>query len=313
VNSSTNTPTDAAVAVIKGTDRAIAMTTDCNSRYVFADPYKGAMMAVSETARNIICSGGQPLGVTNCLNFGNPYDPEVYYQFVNAIKGMGEACRKFDTPVTGGNVSFYNQNPEGPVYPTPTIGMVGLLENIKNKMTLDFKEEGDVIYVLGEITNDINCSEYLHKVCNVNYSPAPKFDLDKEFDLQKQVSELISKQFIRSAHDVSEGGLFITLCEGGFNRDLGFSIQTKNTIRKDAFLFGEGQSRVVVTVTIDKVKEFENFLADFPYEKIGVVSTGEMVVDGVFWGEIDWWKERYDSAIENYLSKEEADSALSMI
>ncbi len=130
VNSTTNFPADAAVVVVKETKKGIAITTDCNSRYVFADPYNGTMMAVSEAARNIVCSGGVPLGVTNCLNFGNPYDPEVYYQFVNAIKGMGEACRKFDTPVTGGNVSFYNQNPDGPVYPTPTIGMVGLLEDI---------------------------------------------------------------------------------------------------------------------------------------------------------------------------------------
>ena len=251
--------------------------------------------------------------VTNCLNFGNPYDPEVYYQFVHAIKGMGEACRKFDTPVTGGNVSFYNQNPEGPVYPTPTIGMVGLLENMKNKMTLDFKEEGDVIYLLGTITNDINCSEYLHKICQNKFSPAPYFDLEEEYRLQQKLSELISKQLIRSAHDVSEGGLFVTLCESSFNRELGFSIQTKSTIRKDAFLFGEGQSRVVVTVTIDKVKEFENVLKDFPFEKIGVVSTGEVVIDGDFWGTIDWWKEKYDTAIENYLSKEEAGSALASI
>src|SRR6476661_3762770 len=130
VNASTNAPSDAAVVLVRETGKALAVTVDCNSRYVFADPYKGAMIAVSEAARNIVCSGGQPLGVTNCLNFGNPYDPEVYYQFVNAIKGMGEACRKFDTPVTGGNVSFYNQNPDGPVFPTPTIGMVGLVEDL---------------------------------------------------------------------------------------------------------------------------------------------------------------------------------------
>ena len=148
-NASTNAPTDAPVVLVKGTNKGLALTTDCNSRYVYADPYKGAMIAVSEAARNIVCSGGQPLGVTNCLNFGNPYDPEVYYQFVHAIKGMGEACRKFDTPVTGGNVSFYNQNPDGPVYPTPTIGMVGLLGKYKDKMTLDFKKEGDVIYLIG--------------------------------------------------------------------------------------------------------------------------------------------------------------------
>jgi phosphoribosylformylglycinamidine synthase subunit PurL len=313
VNSSTNTPTNAAIVVVKGTKKALAVTTDCNSRYVFADPYKGAMIAVSEAARNIVCSGGQPLGVTNCLNFGNPYDPEVYYQFVYAIKGMGDACRKFDTPVTGGNVSFYNQNPEGPVYPTPTIGMVGLLENIKNKMTLDFKKESDVIYLIGKITNDINCSEYLHKIRKIDFSPAPYFNLDEEYDLQKKVSQIISQQLIRSAHDVSEGGLFVALCEGGFNRELGFSLRSKSIIRKDAFLFGEGQSRVVVTVTIDKVKEFENFMQGFPCEQIGVVSTGEVVIDGEFWGTIDWWKGRYDTAIENYLSKEEAGSALAAI
>ena len=320
VNSSTNTPSDASIIVVKEVPqkagqalKALAVTTDCNSRYVFADPYKGAMIAVSEAARNIVCSGGQPLGVTNCLNFGNPFDPEVYYQFVHVIKGMGEACRKFDTPVTGGNVSFYNQNPEGPVYPTPTIGMVGLLESIKNKMTLDFKEEGNVIYLLGPINNDINCSEYLHNIRKIGFSPAPHFELEEEYHLQKKLAELISNHFIRSAHDISEGGLFTALCESSFNRELGFSIQTKSTIRKDAFLFGEGQSRVVVTVTVDKVKEFENFLQDLPYEKIGVVSTGEIVVDGDFWGTIDWWQEKYDTAIENYLSKEEAGSALTSI
>ncbi len=128
-NCSTNEPSDAAIVLVKGTSKAIAMTTDCNSRYVLADPYKGTMIAVAEAARNIVCSGGTPLGVTNCLNFGNPYQPEVYYQFVHSVKGMGAACLKFDTPVTGGNVSFYNQHAEGSVYPTPTIGMVGLLEH----------------------------------------------------------------------------------------------------------------------------------------------------------------------------------------
>lgn len=312
-NSSTNTPTDAPVVHVKGTKKGLAITTDCNSRYVYADPYKGAMIAVSEAARNIVCSGGQPLGVTNCLNFGNPYDPEVYYQFVHAIKGMGEACRKFDTPVTGGNVSFYNQNPDGPVYPTPTIGMVGLLEDINEKMTMDFKEEGDIIYLLGVVNNDISCSEYLHKVCGVNFSPAPYFNLDEEYELQQTVASVIKKKLIRSAHDISEGGLFTALCESGFNRELGFSIQIKGDTRKDAFLFGEAQSRVIVTVPVDVMREFEAALGSFPFEKIGVVSSGEIVVDGDFWGTADWWKEAYDTAIENYLSREEAGSALSSI
>jgi phosphoribosylformylglycinamidine synthase len=312
-NTSTNAPTDAPLVIVKGTKKALAVTTDCNSRYVYADPYKGTMIAVSEAARNIVCSGGLPLGVTNCLNFGNPYDPEVYYQFVQAIKGMGEACRKFDTPVTGGNVSFYNQNPDGPVYPTPTIGMVGLLEDINDKMTLDFKEEGDVIYMLGENTNDINSSQYLSKLCGVDYSPAPHFELEEEFALQQKIASLIKDKLISSAHDISEGGLFVTLCESGFIRELGFSIITPGGIRKDATLFGEGQSRVVVTVELDKVKEFEAALNEFPFEKIGVVTSGEIVVDGDFWGTIDWWSEKYDTAIENYLSKEEAGSALSPI
>src|SRR4051812_28102628 len=162
-NASTNEPTDAAIVLAKPSEKALAVTTDCNSRYVFADPYRGAMIAVAEAARNITCSGGEPLGVTNCLNFGNPYDPEVYYQFVHAIKGMGEACKKFDTPVTGGNVSFYNQNPDGAVYPTPTIGMVGLLDSVDDKMTLDFKQMMDTIYLVGKSSNDINCSDYLHQ------------------------------------------------------------------------------------------------------------------------------------------------------
>ncbi|MBP9104292.1 MAG: phosphoribosylformylglycinamidine synthase subunit PurL [Chitinophagaceae bacterium] len=312
-NTSTNAPTDAPIVIIKGTKKALAITTDCNSRYVYADPYKGTMMAVSEAARNIVCSGGLPLGVTNCLNFGNPYDPEVYYQFVQAIKGMGEACRKFDTPVTGGNVSFYNQNPDGPVYPTPTIGMVGLLEDVDQRMTLDFKEEGNIIYVLGEITNDINSSQYLCKLCEVEYSPAPHFELENEFALQQTVASLITKGLVLSAHDISEGGLFVTLCESGFNRELGFSVITSGGIRKDASLFGEGQSRVVVSVALDKVKEFEASVKDIPFEKVGVVTSGEIVVDGDFWGTIDWWSEKYDTAIENYLLKEEAGAALSSI
>jgi len=207
VNASTNEPSDAAIVLVKETGKGLAITVDCNSRYVYADPYKGAMIAVAEAARNIVCSGAIPLGVTNCLNFGNPFDPEVYYQFVNAVKGMGEACQKFGTPVTGGNVSFYNQGPDGPVYPTPTIGMVGLVENLNKKMTLDFKNAGDIIYLLGDAKNDICSSEYLHKICGVNYSPAPHFDLEEEYILQPKVSALIQQGIIESAHDVSEGGL----------------------------------------------------------------------------------------------------------
>ncbi|MCH5599285.1 phosphoribosylformylglycinamidine synthase subunit PurL [Niabella ginsengisoli] len=310
VNASTNAPSDAAIVTVKGTTKGLAVTTDCNSRYVYADPYKGAMIAVSEAARNIVCSGGQPLGVTNCLNFGNPYIPELYYQFVNAVKGMGDACRKFDTPVTGGNVSFYNQNPDGPVNPTPTIGMVGLLENIEDKMTLGFKQEGDAIYILGKQNDDINSSEYLYHVHGVTKSPAPYFDLEEEFELQQLVTKLISQKLINSAHDVSEGGVFVNLCESGFVNGLGFSVSHIAGLRKDAFLFGEGQSRVIVTVAADKVNEFESAVGNAPFAKVGAVTGNIINVDGQNWGDIDKWQDAYDTAIEKYLSKETAAEAL---
>ncbi len=315
-NASTNSPSDAAVILVKGTTKALAVTTDCNSRYVFADPYIGCMIAVSEAARNIVCSGGQPLGVTNCLNFGNPYDPEVYYQFVHAIKGMGEACAKFDTPVTGGNVSFYNQSPDGAVFPTPTIGMVGLLENAKEKMTLDFKQAGDFIYLLGESTSDIGSSEYLHKICGIAYSTPPHFDLDKEYRLQQAVSALIRNKIIRSAHDLSEGGLFITLCESGFHRSLGFDVESgKPEIRTDAYWFGESQSRVVVTVSREKQKAFGQFFqsVNVAYEQLGTVTEREIILQGQNWGNIEDWKSKYDTAIENYLAGESAETALSAV
>jgi phosphoribosylformylglycinamidine synthase len=304
-NLNTNAPSDAAVVAINRTEKALVLTTDCNSRYVFADPFKGCMIAVSEAARNIVCSGGDPLGVTNCLNFGNPYDPEVYYQFVESIKGMSEACLKFDTPVTGGNVSFYNQSPSGPVYPTPTIGMVGLLDNVKNKMSLDFKNPGDVIYLLGKNPEDFHCSEYLHKICNVEYSPAPYFDIDEEFRLHKTVSSLIKDQLILSAHDISEGGLFVTLAESGFFKDLGFDVSQHNSsIRKDAYWFGEAQGRVVVSVSPRKINQFEKSIS-VPFEKLGTVTPREIIVDKESWGTINEWKNKYETVIENFLKNEE--------
>ena len=306
-NASTNAPSDAAIVVAKPTTKGLALTTDCNSRYVFADPYTGAMIAVAEAARNIVCSGGQPLGVTNCLNFGNPYDPEVYYQFVNAVKGMGEACDKFNTPVTGGNVSFYNQSPEGPVYPTPTIGMVGLLENVNDKMSMNFKTAGDVIYLIGVSRDDISCSEYLHKIHGVELSPAPYFNLDEELALQMAVENLIKEKRIVSAHDVSEGGLFVTLAESSFSNNLGFSITTKKTIRKDACLFGEAQSRVVVSVKNGQAEGIENLLTErkITFEKLGTVTGSLIEIDGENWGTITGWKQKYDNAIGNFMTEEE--------
>ncbi|MFN8308296.1 MAG: phosphoribosylformylglycinamidine synthase subunit PurL [Ferruginibacter sp.] len=315
-NASTNAPSDAAIVVAKPTGKALALTTDCNSRYVFADPYKGAMIAVAEAARNIVCSGGQPLGVTNCLNFGNPFDPEVYYQFVHAIKGMGEACIKFDTPVTGGNVSFYNQGPDGAVYPTPTIGMVGLLESASDKMTMDFKQEDDEIYLVGTQRNDINASEYLHKVHGVEYSPAPYFNLTEEYDVQAEIKKMIHKKLINSAHDLSEGGLFISLIESCFNRNKGFSIEAAyNDIRPDAYWFGESQSRVVVSVSKENRNDFNMLLEkmEMTVTYLGTVTSGRISVNGEDWGTVNEWKDKYENAIANLLAGHESEHALTAL
>ncbi len=311
-----NAPSDAAIVLAKPTSKALALTTDCNSRYVFADPYKGAMIAVAEAARNIVCSGAQPLGVTNCLNFGNPYDPEVYYQFTNAIKGMGEACLKFDTPVTGGNVSFYNQSPDGPVYPTPTIGMVGILDSAGDKMTLNFKNQGDSIYLLGQSRNDINSSEYLHKIVGEEFSPCPYFNLEEEFILQQTLISLIKNKLLQSAHDVSEGGLIITLLESAFTNELGFNVAANDiAIRKDAYWFGESQSRVVVSISAANEEAFKNVLQSsaVSFSLLGKVTAQAIKVDGEEWGAVMEWKDKYDNAIGDILKRHESEEAMSLI
>ena len=309
VNMSTNGPTDAAVVNIKDSNRALAMTVDCNSRYVHADPEIGCMIAVSEAARNISCSGGEPSAVTNCLNFGNPYNPEVYWQFVGAIKGMGKACEKFGTPVTGGNVSFYNQtvlkDKVEPVFPTPTIGMIGVIEDKKHITTIPFKAKGDLIYMICENRNDISQSEYLVKIHKIEKSPAPYFSLEEEYANQKQLRMLIKKGVINSAHDVSEGGVFVCLVEKAIASGLGFDITTDAAIRKDAYLFGESQSRIVVTVSQEKEDEFIDLmmLNGVEFDLMGHVTKGSIRIDDEDWGMTEEYKMIYDNAIGDAVSK----------
>jgi phosphoribosylformylglycinamidine synthase len=306
-NMSTNKPSDAGIVNIKGTNKALAMTVDCNSRYVHADPEVGTMIAVSEAARNITCSGGIPSAVTNCLNFGNPYNPESYWQFVGAIKGMSAACIKFSTPVTGGNVSFYNQTVtngvEIPVYPTPTIGMIGIVADKNKVMSLNFKQKGDLIFVIGNCTNDISSSEYLVSHHGIKKSPAPYFILDEEFNMQHAISNLIELEAINAAHDVSDGGLFVTLSEMSFPNELGFDIETDAEIRPDAFLFGEGQGRVVVSVTEEKEDLFiETMIASgVNFTLIGHVTKGKLQIDGEHFGFIKEVKSLYNDALGKHL------------
>jgi phosphoribosylformylglycinamidine synthase II len=304
VNMSTNAPSDAAIVNIKGTNKAIALKIDCNSRYVNADPEVGCAIAVSEAARNIVCSGGEPSAITNCLNFGNPYNPEVYWQFVGAIKGMGAACIKFETPVTGGNVSFYNQSSyEGPVFPTPTIGMLGVLKDKSKRMTLNFKNENDSIYLIGSSKNCISSSEYLYSYHKVKNTPAPSFDLNEEYEVQKAVKKVIQAGIIQSAHDCADGGLFITLLESSMVNGLGFDISSDETVRKDAFLFGESQSRVIVSVKKADEDKFIDLMlstqAEFEY--LGDVKGNELIVDGESFGKVSEAKKIFDNALGELL------------
>lgn len=315
VNMSTNFPTDAAIVNIKGTDKAIALTVDCNSRYIHADPETGCAIAVAEAARNIVCSGGLPSAITNCLNFGNPYNPEVYWQFVGSIKGMGKACTKFKTPVTGGNVSFYNQsssvgkaggNVSNAVFPTPTIGMLGILPNKKTATSLAFKNAGDKIYLIGERIEDINCSEYLYSYHGVKLSPAPYFNLDKEYDMQQTLIKVIENGLVQSAHDVSDGGLFIALAEAAMPNKLGFDVLTDSEIRQDAFLFGESQGRVIVSVSKKQEDAFVDMMvkSKIPFIVLGeVTKKGKFVIDDETYMTVEEATNIYDNALEKLITE----------
>jgi phosphoribosylformylglycinamidine synthase II len=302
----TNRPSDAAVVNVIGTNKAIVITVDCNSRYVYADPQKGTAIAVAEAARNITCAGGEPVAITNCLNFGNPYVPEVYWQFVGAIKGMGEACTKFETPVTGGNVSFYNQSTDdGPVFPTPTIGMLGVMDDVSNIMTSDFKQPDDLVYLIGESVNDIASSQYLASWHKILAAPAPHFDIDKEYDMHQVIKQLITHKMVQSAHDVADGGLFITLIESAMPNGLGFEIAADNTVRKDAFLFGEAQGRVVVSIAPADQERFVELMAtsEVEFSLLGTVTNGGLSIDEESFGHITDIKLVYDNVLHAILGE----------
>ncbi|WP_257656832.1 phosphoribosylformylglycinamidine synthase subunit PurL [Parapedobacter lycopersici] len=304
VNMITNRPSDAAVVAVKGTNKAVALTVDCNARYVHADPKTGCAIAVAEAARNITCAGGEPSAITNCLNFGNPYIPEVYWQFVKAIEGMSEACLKFETPVTGGNVSFYNQSPDGgSVFPTPTIGMLGVLDNTEHLMTLDFKAEGDFIYLVGESHNDIASSQYLASYHGVKASPAPYFNLDEEYATHQVIKHLIRERLIASAHDVADGGLYIALAESAMAGNFGFAIDSDSEIRKDAFLFGEAQGRITVSVKPADQEAFVEFMAasGVEFSLLGAVTKNGFVVDGELYDTVSHAKDVYDNVLHGIL------------
>ncbi len=246
---------DAAVLRIKGTQRGVAISTDCNSNYCYLNPRLGGKIAVAEAARNLVCSGAVPLAITDCLNFGNPEKPEVMWQFKEAVEGIAEACRELDTPVTGGNVSLYNETKGEAIYPTPTIGMVGVLENVEHHCSQYFKNDGDVILLLGETFEELGGSEYLREIHQRNEGPIPQLDWNREKKLQTLVLELVQKSLLQSAHDLSEGGLAVAITESCISgpKARGASCKLTQNIRQDALLFSESQSRILISVKPENV------------------------------------------------------------
>ena len=303
---------DAAVLRLKGSKKGIAMSSDCNSRYCYLNPYEGGKIAVAEASRNVACSGAVPKAITNCLNFGSPEDPEIMWQFIKCTDGMAEACRILETPVVSGNVSFYNETVidggKRAVFPTPTVVCVGVLDDVEKHMTLDFKDEGDIIYLLGINSGNISGSEY-QKLLLGEFSGEQKIDLKFERKLQLFLIEAISKGLIKSAHDISEGGMVVCLFESSFNKCLGFEVSLESRIRPDLLIFGEEQSRVIVTVSEGLKKEFEEFLSlsKVPFKMLGSVNaSGKGVIrcngKKVIELEIERVKEVYSSSLQKLLS-----------
>ncbi len=277
---------DAAVMRIRKTRKAIALSTDCNGRYCYLNPRLGAMAAVAEAARNTACAGARPVAITNCLNFGNPYKPKIYYTFAEAIAGMGEACRILGTPVTGGNVSFYNEDPERAVFPTPTIGMLGIVDDIDHITTQFFKDSGDWIYLIGRNKEELGASEYLHTIFGENIGPVPSLDLNFEKKLQEALLTAIREGIIKSAHDCADGGLAVALaecCISDKENLIGATIRLEEKIRPDCLLFGETQSRIIVSVHKDMASRLTEIImkAGLPIKLIGEVGGDRLRFDNL--------------------------------
>ena len=271
---------DAAVVGVPGTRKALAMTTDCNGRFVYLDPEVGGAIAVAEAARNIVCSGAEPLAITDNLNFGSPEKPDIFWQLEKAADGISEACRKLNTPVIGGNVSLYNENAKGAIYPTPVIGMVGLIADLDHITTQGFKHEGDVILLLGETKAELGGSEFQKVIHGVTEGRPPQLDLDAEKKLQDAVLGAIRKGLVASAHDLSDGGLAVALAESCFSGGIGAKVDIKTELRADLALFSESQSRILLSASKEKAKELEAYIAEqgVPVQAIGTVGGSELQI-----------------------------------
>jgi phosphoribosylformylglycinamidine synthase II len=272
---------DAAVMRIRGTKKGIALTVDCNGRYCYLNPRVGSAIAVTEAARNLVCSGAKPLAVTDGLNFGSPDKPDRFRQFRESIIGIGEACRELDTPVISGNVSFYNETETQAIYPTPIIGMAGLIEDIDKHCTMHFKDEKDVIIHIGETKEELGGSEYLSRIHGLEKGAIPKLDFGTEKRHQAFILSAIEKGLLKSAHDISDGGLAIALAECCMEKELGIKVQMESMLRTDVVLFSESQSRFVVSCSPEALAELQRLmdLQEIPYEILGTVESEDFVID----------------------------------
>ena len=293
---------DAAVLRIKGTSKGIAATTDGNSRYVYLDPYRGGQIAVAEAARNLVCSGALPLAVTDCLNFGDPGKPEVYWQFKEAVAGMSHACIELETPVTGGNVSFYNETKGEAIYPTPVVGMIGLVEDLSHVTTMSFKEDGDIIILLGQTKDELGGSLYLSVIHGLEAGKPPEIEMQLEKTIQRTTLDLIKEGLINAAHDCSEGGLAVALAECCIAGGIGAEVIVQDSLRASSLLFGESQSRIIITTPKSRVDTVLNYLnrEKIPHKVLGNVAGTELNITGAGWKvrlEVAALEQKYKGAI----------------
>jgi len=296
---------DAAVIRIRKSKKGLAISTDCNGRWCYLNPRLGAMHAVCEAALNVACSGALPAAITNCLNFGNPYDPEVYYTFAEAVAGMGEACRALDTPVTGGNVSFYNEQGGMAVYPSPVIGMVGVLDDARKRLTSSFKSEGDQIAIIGKNGGELGGSEYLQIIHGQVAGPIPDISLDNVKKVINLLVILASRELINSAHDISDGGLAVALAECCFENDIGAEVNFKTNLRPDALLFGESRPLIILSFKWERFDDIGKLAKQYnvPLEVIGSTGGTDLVIGDLIKCPVSEFKNIYESAIPSRMEK----------
>ena len=297
---------DAGVIRLKGSKKGLVAKTDCNGRYVYLNPRRGGQIAVAESARNVVCSGAKPMAITNCLNYGNPYKPEVYWTFKESLAGMGDACRKLNTPVTGGNVSFYNENPECAIFPTPIIGMLGVIEDVeKHKMSPSFKNEDDIILYVGSPRIGLGGTEYLKLIHGLTTGDAPLLDLDVEFKVQQVVLQAITSGLVTAAHDVSDGGLAVSIAEMGIFSLLGAQIDLSvlsGSVHE--IWFSEAQSGIVLTCQPNQKEALIKHLVQGGVEvvQIGTVQGDALMFEGVGSVSLDHLHSIYENAIPKVMS-----------